>query len=116
MNKKKKIFSLAPNEEVYITGTSCKYSLKIKNKNKELEVEEIDKINDSSNIVLTNLNFEELKRYILIEEYSQLIDPIEMPKEMEEYVNKILKYHEYLIYGTKDEDMEKHQFQCITYY
>ncbi len=116
MNKKRKILTLAPTEEVYITSTSCKYSIKIKNANVELNVEEIDKINDSSNVVLTNLNFEELKRYILIEEYSQLVNSTDMPKEIEEYVNKILKYHEDLIYGNKDEDMETHQFQCITYY
>lgn len=116
MTKKKRIFALAPNEEIFITSSSCKYSLKIKNVNAELDVEEIDKINDSSNIVLTNLNFEELKRYILIEEYNQLIDSIELPQDLQEYVSKILKYHEDLIYGTKDDDMEKHQFQCISYY
>lgn len=75
MNKKRKVLTLAPNEEIYVTSTSCKYSIKIKNANEELDVEEI-----------------------------------------EEYVNKILKYHEDLIYGNKHEDMETHQFQCITYY
>jgi len=56
MNKKRKVLTLAPNEEIYVTSTSCKYSIKIKNANEELDVEEI-----------------------------------------EEYVNKILKYHEDLI-------------------
>ncbi len=116
MSEKRRILSLAPEEEIYITGANCKYALKIKNANNELDVEELDQINDSSNVVLTPLSFDELKRYIILEEFSQLLSAVEVPAVIEEQLKAVLDYHEELIYGKKDVDMETTDFQCLTYY
>lgn len=116
---KDKILSLAPDEEVQIIGHKCKSLLKVRNKDEELHVEEVDPISDKATMEVTTFDFNDLKLYVVFESYYQLImNEDTLPSDIQDCVNKLLNYHEDKIYGKSGKELnaEDYDYQCIQYY
>jgi hypothetical protein len=113
----KKYISLKENEELIIGNGTNKKSISIKNENDILRIREIDSCDKKDNIEITEISFDELKRFILFESYyqeiSSSVDKITMRK-----INDILDYHYKNVYGEKYNseysNIKDTSFQAIT--
>lgn len=116
---KDKILSLASNEEIQIIGHKCKASLKIENSKEKLHIKELDVINDKPNMEVVTFNFDDLKQYVLFESYYlTIMESGKLPSEIEDYITKLMNYHENKIYGKcgEDLDVEDYDYQCVLHY
>jgi len=113
---KEPIISLSTNEKVRVIGHNCKYPLRIKNIDNELRVEELDVVEDKSTMEVTKFGFDILKPFVLLEDYCQLMNNVDLPSEIEDCLNKLMSYHEKQIYGPNyiESDYNTIEYQCIT--
>lgn len=113
----KKVIQLQDDEEIYITNSNNKI-LKIKNSNGMYKTSEITDLNLKVNTEITNISFEELKRFCLFEDYYQNTIGGGISKELEKNINKIMDHHMNIIYGKGNSEKEivDTEYQCIIYY
>lgn len=76
-----KYLSLKENEELIIGIDQKPKVVRIKNKNNKLQISEITPEEITDNIVITELNFDELKIFVLYESYYQVVSNLDIDKE-----------------------------------
>lgn len=113
---KKKIIQLEDDEEIFIISNNK--VLNIKNNNGIFIINETTSTDLEVNTKIININFEELKRFVLFESYYQSPNTTELNEDLEKLINKIMDYHMDTIYGKGNSDREivDTEFQCISYY
>lgn len=110
-----KYLSLKENEELIIGMDQKPKVVRIKNKNNKLQINEITPEEITDNIVITELNFDELKSFVLYESYYQEVSNLDIDKETMQKNNDICEYHYKKIYGDNyNEDISNTKFQVIT--
>lgn len=118
MINKKKVIMLRSDEELLVINQK-KEAFKISNRGiSKLETRNLDNI--TANMEITNMNFDELKRYILCDVYFQHIMALDVDEKIKKLANIFIDYHQSIIYGKLYNDpnveIKDSEFQCITYY
>lgn len=109
-----KYLSLKENEELIIGMDQKPKVVRIKNKNNKLQISEITPEEITDNIVITELNFDELKSFVLYESYYQEISSLDIDKETMQKNNDICEYHYKKIYGNNySQNISNTKFQVI---
>lgn len=109
-----KYLSLKENEELIIGMEQKLKVVRIKNKNNKLQINEITPEEITDNIVITELNFDELKSFVLYESYYQEISSLDIDKETMQKNNDICEYHYKKIYGNNySQNISNTKFQVI---
>lgn len=112
-----KYLSLKENEELFIGMDQKPKVVRIKNKNNKLQISEITSEEITDNIVITELNFDELKSFMLYESYYQEVSNLDIDKEIMQKNNDICEYHYKKIYGNSySQNISNTKFQVITTY
>lgn len=115
---KNKILSLAPDEEVQVIGHGCKSLVKIKNSEEELHTIKTDALENKSSITVSTFGFDELKLYVMFEDYYQLMmNQPSLPCDIEDCIHNLMDYHNEKIYGKSGNDLDAngYDYQCIAY-
>ena len=111
-----KYLSLKENEELIIGMDQKPKVVRIKNKNNKLQISEITPAEITDNIVITELNFDELKSFVLFESYYQEISSLDIDKETMQKNNDICEYHYKKIYGDNyNVDITNTKFQVVIF-
>lgn len=109
-----KYLSLKENEELIIGMDQKPKVVRIKNKNNKLQICEITPEEITDNVVITELNFDELKSFVLYESYYQEISSLDIDKETMQKNNDICEYHYKKIYGNNySQNISNTKFQVI---
>lgn len=115
--KMTKYLSLKENEELIIGMDQEPKVVRIKNKNNKLQICEITPEEITDNIVITELNFDELKSFVLYESYYQEVSNLDIDKEIMQKNNDICEYHYKKVYGNSySQNISNTKFQIITTY
>ena len=67
-------------------------------------------------ITINNLEFENIKRFVLFEIYYQEMMSIDLNDNLIDIINKLMDYHMNEIYGDSKEDVIDSKFQSIVSY
>lgn len=111
-----KYLSLKVNEELIIGMDQKPKVVRIKNKNNKLQICEITPEEITDNVVITELNFDELKSFVLFESYYQEISSLDIDKETMQKNNDICEYHYKKIYGDNyNVDITNTKFQVVIF-
>ena len=115
--KMTKYLSLKENEELIIGMDQEPKVVRIKNKNNKLQICEITPEEITDNIVITELNFDELKSFVLYESYYQEVSNLDIAKGIMQTNNDICEYHYKKVYGNSySQNISNTKFQIITTY
>lgn len=116
MINKKKVIRLEDDEEISIISNDKILNIKVNNgvfstsetPNNDLEI----------NTEIININFDELKRFVLFESYYQNTIGSELKEDLEKSINSVMDHHMDIIYGKGNSGREivDTEFQCISYY
>ncbi|MCM1052566.1 MAG: hypothetical protein NC483_01125 [Ruminococcus sp.] len=113
----KNILKLKKGEELQIING--KGGVTIKNTGNKLLVQEDSNSFGIENIAITDLDFNDLKRYFLFEIYYLEMISEDVPEGIKKKVNELMNYHYRILYGKeynkKHSGIEKEKFQCITH-
>ena len=114
----KKFYSLGDNEQIFIINPKNNSGILIQNQNNRFIVEEVDKILEKDNILITEIDYQKLKKYLLFEDYyyheirtnHNLKDRNKLNKLMDNIVTDLFgkKYY------ANDIDIIKEQYQVIS--
>lgn len=112
-----KYLSLKENEELIIGMENKPKVVSIKNQDNKLQISEITPEEITDNIVITELNFDELKSFVLYESYYQEVSNLDIDKEIMQKNNDICEYHYKKVYGNSySQNISNTKFQVITTY
>lgn len=111
----KKYLSLKENEELIIGMENKPKIVRVKNQDNKLHISEITPSEMRDNVTISELNFDELKSFMLFETYYQEISNLDIDKKIMQKNNDICDYHYKKIYGNNyDHNIENAVFQVIT--
>ena len=117
MINKKKIIELNKDEEIIIVDSNNN-TLHVKLNKGKFKVTEASSEDVKVNMKITNLNYDELKRFSLFESYYQNTIGEDLNKSLVKNINKLMDHRMDVIYGKYNREMEiiDTEYQCITYY
>lgn len=113
----KNIIKLKKGEELQIINGNG--GVTIKNTGNKLLVQEDSNNFDNENMAITDLNFNNLKRYFLFEIYYLEMMSEDIPERIKRNINELMNYHYKILYGKEYNknysEIEKEKFQCIAH-
>lgn len=118
MINRKKIIRLTAGEElIVINSKNSAYNI---SDNGFVKINDKDLNKIKANMEITNINLDELKRFILYDVYYQHIMALDVADDIKAQVNTFMDYHLAIIHGRlynePDMEIKNSEFQCITYY